>query len=225
MTITFRDDEVNSSGPNVVIVVDNPTGTVQGDLMVALFVTDNATATHTGPSGWTEFAVHSDTDAFKQSGWFLVAGPSEPANYIWTASVSSNIKAGIATFFDTGGVTSNWILQDEAFFFATTNTLVSPSITCVDSSLWYGGWGNDGPRTVSTPPATATLIHTSSVNVLALSSYFELRDAGAFTQSLTWNTTDETGCSAACFTPEFAVIVEPLPQLSYRKVGRTNLHV
>lgn len=75
------------------LVINKPSGTVEGDLMVAFMMGGStATQTWTAPAGWTEVldqgAKPNTAIAYK------VAGASEGASYTFTASASNNTQTG-----------------------------------------------------------------------------------------------------------------------------------
>lgn len=91
------------------LVIDKPTGTVSGDLMVAIMFNDRSSVTWTGDTGWTEIADQGTGVNARIA--YKVATGSEGSAYTFTASSSSNICTGaIITFrgaaYDTIGVIS-----------------------------------------------------------------------------------------------------------------------
>lgn len=78
------------------VTVSKPTGTVQGDLMIA-FMSKANTVTWTQPSGWTEVADQGSNPSIGIS--YKVAGASEPSSYIFQGGGGSgNPKASIITY-------------------------------------------------------------------------------------------------------------------------------
>jgi MSHA pilin protein MshD len=83
------------------LAINKPTGTVQGDVMVAAIGFRPATATVTPPSGWTlvrSVQNNSGSGPPAVNVYRKVAGASEPANYAWTFSSSTGTAGGIQTF-------------------------------------------------------------------------------------------------------------------------------
>lgn len=115
---------LNSSGAST-IVVDKPAGTVEGDLMVAFCLSDNA-GSWTGDTGWTEVLDFTGGAALRIA--YKVATASEPTNYTFTYSGSRVLRSAILTYrdaqFDTIGTVSTTIS-------GTTHT--APEITVADS--------------------------------------------------------------------------------------------
>ena len=75
------------------LIINKPTGTVSGNLMVAFMATNRTSgAAWTPASGWTEIADQVATPNIAIA--YKVAGGSEPSTYTFTFSQPSNIVAG-----------------------------------------------------------------------------------------------------------------------------------
>lgn len=104
------------------LVINNPSSTQEGDLMICLIVVAGG-LTWTVPSGWTE-----TLDASGRLVAYKVATNSEPSNYTFTASASTQIPAGyILTYrnaaWDTVGTISG-----------LAQNAVAPSITVSENN-------------------------------------------------------------------------------------------
>jgi hypothetical protein len=97
-----------SSGSTV--VVDRPTGTVEGDLMVGFCLSDN-TGSWTGDTGWTEVLDFNGGAALRIA--YKVATASEPSSYTFTYTASRVLRGAILTYrnaqYDTVGAVSTTI--------------------------------------------------------------------------------------------------------------------
>lgn len=92
----------NSSSSSVVI--NKPTGTVDGDVMLAIIDINDASATITAPSGWTLLdSVNSGGLTAKIATYYKVAS-SEGSSYTWSFSVTNRNAGAIVSFsgVDTG---------------------------------------------------------------------------------------------------------------------------
>lgn len=118
------------------ITIDKPTGTVDGDLMVAIFGTEGG-ATHpvTPPAGWTEI-IHNDGFEGAGGGVGIIAykkiASSEGANYSFTCA--SNICGAILriTNFhvaDNCYVSGSDFVEDAGSTPALPNAAITPSIS------------------------------------------------------------------------------------------------
>lgn len=87
MAISVRANAVaNSAGAAAAsLTITKPTGTVQGDVMVAtISINNGSTPTITPPTGWTLIVRTNNTTVLGQANYIRVAGASEGANYQWT---------------------------------------------------------------------------------------------------------------------------------------------
>ncbi len=87
----------SASGTGTTIVVNKPTGTVDGHLMFA-WVSVNASGTYTGPAGWTEIADFSNVGggAYTSALYYKIAA-SEGSSYTFTSTGSAASCGGILT--------------------------------------------------------------------------------------------------------------------------------
>ena len=118
-----------STGPSVsTVVVNKPTGTAAGDLMIMVGAIGSTTAgrTWTGDTGWTEVADQGAIPSLRVA--YKVAGASEPSSYTFTISsaTGTGIAASILTYryaaYDTIGA-----------FTSGTDPLVLPSVTATSN--------------------------------------------------------------------------------------------
>ncbi len=98
-------------------VVAVPTGTVDGDLLIAWGACAGG-STITGPAGWTQ---HPSTVSGQGPLWYRTAN-SEPANYTFTVSGVANSVVSIACIKDTLGI------EDADGVIAASGNIVIPSV-------------------------------------------------------------------------------------------------
>jgi len=78
------------------LIINKPTGTLEGDLMVGVMSVDGS-RTWTGATGWTEVADQGATPSLRVA--YKIAGAGEASTYTFTASSAANILSGaIATY-------------------------------------------------------------------------------------------------------------------------------
>ncbi len=77
------------------LVINKPTGTQQGDLMIA-FMAGESAGTWTGDTGWTEVVDANVKFALRAA--YKVAGASEGASYTFTSSSSRILSGAILTY-------------------------------------------------------------------------------------------------------------------------------
>lgn len=99
MAIARRAITVTSSATANSVVVNKPTGTVDGDVMIAVF--NHATGTTdmalTAPAGWTVIGTAGINGDLNGKAWYKVAS-SEGASYTFTSSTSNDGVIMIASY-------------------------------------------------------------------------------------------------------------------------------
>lgn len=97
--------KTSNSNSSTTLVIDKPTGTQEGDLMVAIACVDNNSNTWTQPAGWNEVADQGAGTAIMASHY--IAGASEPSSYTFTFSAGRRLSGIIITYrnaaYDTVG--------------------------------------------------------------------------------------------------------------------------
>lgn len=120
------------------LVINKPTGTQQGDIMVAFMGTSGVNATWTGDTGWTEVADQGSGFSLRVA--YKVAGASEGASYTFTASVATGKLAGtivayrnaaydtVSTISENPSVTTNQNYSLVILLGGSTNASLAPSL-------------------------------------------------------------------------------------------------
>jgi hypothetical protein len=133
------------------IVINKPTGTQQGDLMIAVISTDRSTVTWTQPSGWTEAVDQGASPSIMVS--YRTAGASEGANYTFTSSNSVRSAGIIVTYrnagFDVAGSISTAI---------ASNVQTAPAITMAQSKSTLLAYFIKGGNSITYSSPTSGLI-------------------------------------------------------------------
>lgn len=136
-----------SSGTS--LVINKPTGTREGDLMVAFIASGGGTQSApgwSGDTGWT-YVANSTTGRPINAIAYKVAGASEGASYTFTSTNNRTAAGTIVTYrnaaYDTVGT-----------FTSGTDPLVLPQVTLsADFSLLIGIAGRDAATITITAPA------------------------------------------------------------------------
>lgn len=152
----------SATGQGVSITCDKPTGTLEGDLMIAFHVADAGTmaamGTPTGGATWqllgTEQWVTGEPGT---KVWWKTAGSSEPATYGFSQGSSADGAVAVAAI--TTPVIDEPVIESSAS--NTSGTSVpTPSITPATSDdlefRWAASKGQSGATLTWTPPATYT---------------------------------------------------------------------
>ncbi|MCI0401405.1 MAG: DUF2341 domain-containing protein [Gammaproteobacteria bacterium] len=229
--ITLR-NKTNTSPTSTTLSVagTKPTGTVQGDLMIATAVHDGGNTNGiSAPAGWIRLqpagAPPYGAEDMRTHTWYKVAGASEPSTYTFTmgGSTLAPMIVQIASFYSTSGVNVNgWTLQDSSYNYEAIADTVSAttSVTSTTSSLLFAAFSNDGSRTVTSAPSGMTLLNavtdSTTTPSLSLASYYEnVATPAAQTRQLTWaGATEQLAAVAAIFSWTAATSAETFYILS-----------
>ncbi len=97
--------EASSSGNVGSLDVPIPTGTVEDDLLLAVFTHDSTSGTLSSPSGWTDLIPSTSTGGSTLLISYKIATASESSSYTFSSTDTDQLAVGIARF--SGVDTSN----------------------------------------------------------------------------------------------------------------------
>ena len=103
MAIAFRaSSEADNGGAVTTLVIDKPTGVVEGDLMLACVRASTDVNMSSAPSGWTLYSGFPYKPSSFNSTWmyYKVAGASEPSTYTWTIDSGTRTVGNISAYQD-----------------------------------------------------------------------------------------------------------------------------
>jgi hypothetical protein len=148
MTAPTIRDTTSFSGAGT-LVIDKPTGTVSGDILLWLMGNDGTSNTWSSPSGWTEIFHNRQSNGTTTSLFYKVAGGSEPSTYTntRTGEVCGSLMTCIAGADDLD--VSSVADEDGSDNVATTPTVTTTVADCtvIRMASWNGG---DDPIPMST---------------------------------------------------------------------------
>ena len=129
--IAFRSGaSVDQNGQAASIMINKPTGTAKGDLLIASIAVRPQTATITAPTGWTlvnrQNNPNGDPNALAV--YTKVATNTEPASYTWSFSANTGNAGGIMAFSGVDNTTPVNV-SGGSITAATTTTFTAPSVT------------------------------------------------------------------------------------------------
>lgn len=199
--IADAEDDANSTAAGASLSIAMPTGTQDGDIMIAAIV-DDTTGQTWSPSGWT--LIGDIDDGMMHLMLFYKIASSESGPYAFDAGESgvNFVCVGvISTFRKTGGT---WDV-DQAYAennVNNTNTAITTTaITTTDNSIMIVASGNDGGKTISSGPDGMTLSgDVLGASAVAGAMYWQVYTTGSadVTKTVTWSAPDEITSIAAC---------------------------
>lgn len=140
MTASFVASTTAIQNSGTTITLNKPAGIVAGDLMVAMFYVESASQPNlTPPSGWVSKGDNAgESSVTKVEVFTKVAGPSEPANYSFTSSLTITVGSGAIAAYRADGA----IIEGDSVFtgIQSTGPLVASSVTTArpDAKLLCG---------------------------------------------------------------------------------------
>lgn len=159
MAITFRAKaDTNEYTTDKTLVVNKPTGTVEGDLMVAAIAYGAADpGAMTPPADWTPIRETANGTTLFLKTYYKIAGASEPASYTWTSANNVTAKVGaICTYYNIDGTPFD---VDSYQANASSTNITAPGLTAAEDNelLVFAGAINIGTSsTTFTPPGGMT---------------------------------------------------------------------
>lgn len=152
MTAQYQSVESNSNNVGGTVVVNRPSGTVDGDLLLAFVANLNPGSTYTPAPGWTLKAGTTSSDAIYER-----IASSEPATSTWTPGALAGLKVTIVRVNNQAA--SSPTAATSILPSASGTSFVIPSLTSPGANhllLQVVNSGGSGTANFWTPPGTAT---------------------------------------------------------------------
>lgn len=112
-----------------------PAGVIPGDLMIA-FVT-NWNRMPIPPSGWTRFRYEIDAGGLIHlSGWYKIAGTSEPSSYSFNGGAQGPVTWGIGIMAYRGAHPTDPIAAHESYTNQNSQFIFTDEIIITEDNLW-----------------------------------------------------------------------------------------
>jgi hypothetical protein len=125
--IQARSSSTSSNDATASLVLNVPSGTLAGDVMIATVDVENAPAL-TVPGGWTTIDDTVSTSSNNRGAtYYKVAGSSEPANYTWSWTGNQHNAGGIVSF---SGVDNTNVIDNSGTAHSTNSAAGTASLAC-----------------------------------------------------------------------------------------------
>ena len=149
----------------------------RGDLLLLQLTLNDATATVTPASGWTEISsIAQSTTGIQQRVYWKIRSNSEPASYSWTFSTA--VRAAL-TLLDLTGVDTNQAINASGGQFGSGSTLFAPEVAAAYANgMIVSFFGTTGVASAIVPQASMT----TAVSTSAYSGSSGVRLAAAYEQ-------------------------------------------
>ncbi|MEY2569013.1 MAG: hypothetical protein QOE35_3542 [Actinomycetota bacterium] len=131
VTPAFRDASSASNGAGgTSIVLNKPTGTQPGDVMVAQVAAGGGSGTTiTAPSGWTQLDSKNNGTLVAQKVFWRLATGNEPASWTWTLSSSQEASGGVLAYSGVEQVTPLDVTANNKTAAASTSHVAPAVVT------------------------------------------------------------------------------------------------
>jgi spore germination protein YaaH len=182
MASTYRASaSASTNGAGSTFTINKPTGTVQGDILVALMTHDVGTSTTvTPPAGWTSIATINNGATIGQDAYYLFAGASEPASYTWTMNAANAMDGGILCF--TSGINTSVPVDVKSTNTGASTAIVATGVTTTAyGDILIAGWStnnNVSPSAGDAGMTNAVDQHSATSNAIYI-DYLVLTAPGA----------------------------------------------
>ena len=179
---------------NTDVICNKPSGTIEGDMMVAWICGDSSIRRNvTPPSGWSVIYNQSSPDlggSAQQFGYYKVATASEPSSYTFVFSNSVGTTKGVLTsYYDTNG-TGTWTVSSLGGGNIVDSTSIT-SLSITGAGLYITAFLNDTAYSPTTDNSPVAEIAADSSNGLGFITYGGDYTATNHTITQTWSNDDD----------------------------------
>lgn len=206
MAVAFR-AKTSTAGA---LTATEPTGTVNGDTILAIVSVNSSTTVHGGPAGWTAVGAQlNDAVGGRVSVWRISRTGSAPS-LTWTGPGAGNVS-DITLLTYSGAATSGTIIDDFSMSNVTGVTSAnSPSVsaTILGDVLVCFMQDGDGAVLSDTKPTGMTARQDTDTNAINLVADLVLGATGA-TGTKSWTFTQSLSPSAAHFVAGSILLSPP----------------
>lgn len=150
-------------------------GAQRADLLLVQLTLDNASATVTPPTGWTELsAITLSATGIQQRIFWAIRSNTEPASYVWNFTSS---RAALV-FLDVNGVDTNQAINSYGVVQGSGTTLVAPEVAqAYANGMMISFFGTTGTGSVIAPQNSMTVPSGGQANAMSGSSGIQMAAA------------------------------------------------
>lgn len=164
ISVSGSNSVTTGATPASSLVITPVAAAVRADLLLVQLTVNDATATVTPATGWTEISAIAQTAAgIQQRIYWKIRSNSEPANYTW--SFSKSVR-GALILVDLTGVDTNQAINASGGQFGSGSTLYAPEVAAAyTNGMVVSFFGTTGVASAITPQASmTTVVKTSAVS-------------------------------------------------------------
>jgi Putative Ig domain len=193
-TILFRTATTASGANQSNLIVNVPSGTTTGDLLIAA-VNIRTIRTISTPAGWTLIRTTTRTNNLRQAVYYRVATASQPASYTWTFSGTVTGTAGTILRYEGASTTSPIVTHSGRTNGSSTSILTSSISPNVSNTMLVGLFGIRNGATVN--PPTGMLEQTEAAQRTGATTTMVVLQASDQVRPQTGNTGTRTATASS----------------------------
>lgn len=184
MANTYQSQASATPSSGTVITVSKPTGTAEGDMLIAMMSATAGGASITPPAGWTAVGEGGTASSTRTAVWYRVAGASEPASYNFTVGATMAAGAGLILRYAPQLPTTPPAVVDASAMGTLQSPAVAPSVSATENADTLIALFSSGTAG-STPTGMTERAAIENLNTGAWAYDQQLSASGA-TGSRTW---------------------------------------
>jgi len=213
MAIVYRGREWYGNTSSDTATVAKPTGTVDGDLLIAFVLAEDVSTLTADTGTWTEFAVSVGANSFETAAFWRIAD-SEPSEWVFSSTQSADdLEVCVMVFYNTSGV-GTWAKEDEDYEFVDqVHPQGTVTIDVTSGELLVCGMGCDDNWLLDPDPADQGMTRTFYAGVsgeggefttsgISMGVFYQLDASGSTSKN--WGfpdtSTEEGDCKAGVFS-------------------------
>jgi len=193
-----------TTGNSASISIPMPSGTQDGDLMLAIIVSDHTATPWVKPDSggngtWTLLSNPSHAgNGMGVGAWYCIAD-TETGPYVWSSMGEDENAGQILTFEKSSG---SWVepeTEDTHWSYNEVNpsaTIAVSSVTVLNLDFLVLGFLTDGSSGIDTAPSGYTVTELWTNGGVGMVAYYKEETAGAKTPQLVWDASDENSAYA-----------------------------
>lgn len=190
--ITFRSSyQLATNSVYQDIVVEKPTGVVEGDLLVVVIAVGAGDySVPSPPTGWVAVNEHVTMNGVSQLNFYKIAGASEPANYTFTLNTLARPTVICAAFYNDEN-NSDWILVTQVKNREASSTTASTGPVTGDGMMVVTATTDDTANVGSTDEVGFELIASPTGGSVAVGTamFYGFNNFSAKVVTVDWTPT------------------------------------
>lgn len=165
------------------LVIDTPTGTTDGDLLLAIIVSATDSPAMSTPTGWTELEYANNFGSADAMVIYKEASSEGSTQSFSPGPTTTGLGGIIIRLSKSSGA---WVMSGDnsSYAIGTNATITSPAVTVASNGLLAVFWGSDDPITLTITPADMTAVDTVEGTTIRAGAWYSSPGAGSIQKSI-----------------------------------------